>query len=480
MKKSFRITAAVVAAVIAGFVLAACGTGVPTEYKIKFDSGEGGTFAGGMHTVEMTTEGGKIAEPPTLAAKSGYVFVCFNTRADGTGDEITSDTVFAADCTVYAVWDNVGKKKADALEKAVTAMGELARSGFDADGTGEFSSDNIERKDLNFAFTYADGRATVTATGRAFALDTATGELFEDKGNGFEKIRQLYTQEAASAVGRMLSSLGAPDYVRLAEYVTLDEDANTVTFAADIAREVNAELSVLYNAYARNYSVSELIDAYLARGVNAGDEPYTVSSIIDGLIAAAVRYKDDSLDAFIGRIDGLFGGNSEISVEALIKLFIDEEEYDEVKERKVGQIAAGLTLFMKEWTDGTVENNAVAQRLIYDLLYADTQFTAKTEAELTVAGAAAKAALGGSKVKTIVDNLEETDEARVLVKAIVKNGVKLKRANIKVTATLDDRTGAISALHAEFDIEHDFEQESDLPFLSDNNYSVNFDIALGD
>ena len=483
IRKRLSIIFAVIAATVAALMLAACDGG-NAEYTIKFDSGDGGTFAGGMHTVEMTTVGGRIIELPTVMVTDGFEFLCFNTRADGTGDEITAETVFTADGTVYAVWDNVAKKRASALEKTVTAIGKMVDEGFDADCSGEYASSKTEKINFAFGLNYADGRVTATESDRRAALELATGELFVDSGDGFELIRTLYTADTVKAVKRAISALGTLDYKEIAKYVTYDEAAHTVTVDAAIAGEINEVLGIVQNAYARNYSVGELIDAFLARRVGASGTTYTVSSIIDALVDAVVLYKNDNLETFAKRVDGMLVDAIGLSTEQIIELLGAEEQFDEVKDRKVGQVAAGFVKFIGEnfkampdsFDRQTIE--ALAAKLIDDLFYSDEEFTAKTEVELRVSAAAAKALINTYKVSALVAMLDETDRMQKLAKTVITSCVKLTKENVKLTAIYDETMENIISLALTFDVAHDYADPTDLPFLGDNEYNGNINLVF--
>ena len=483
-RKIFNVIAAFIVALTAALMLAACDAD-KTEYTIKFDSADGGTFANGIHTIEIVTVDGRVAELPTVVPDDGFEFLCFNTRADGTCDEITTETVFTADGTVFAVWDNVAKKRAEAFEKTVNAISKMVETGFDANCSGTYESEKTEAINFACGLSYADGNVTATEANRTTVLELAAGKLTVDGGDGAELVRTLYTADAAEAAGRALSVLGATDYFKLAKYVRYDEEAHTVTVDANLATEINEMLGIVQKAYARNYSVSELIDAYLATREEAG-EPYTVSSIIDGLVDAVVRYKNDTLEAFPKRVDGMLGDAIGLSVEQIIKLLGAEQKFEEVKDRKVGQVAAGFVKFVSESAmnlPSTFDRQTVEQlaaKLVNDLFYSDAEFTAMTEAELRATAVVAKALISNYKVRELVAMLDETDIMQNLAKTVITSDVRLTKATVKLTATFDEAMENITAIDLTFDLAHDYSQPTDLPFLNDNAYSGSVNIAIRD
>ena len=76
----------------------------------------------------VVEEGSAIGDKlPANPTKDGYTFVGWNTKADGTGEAVTKDTVVNADMTVYAVFEkNEEPEKAD--KSNLTALIEYANS----------------------------------------------------------------------------------------------------------------------------------------------------------------------------------------------------------------------------------------------------------------------------------------------------------------------------------------------------------------
>ena len=69
----------------------------PVEYTITFDA------QNGSDPTTATTTGGKLAALPEDPEKQGVAFVAWYDAAEG-GNEVTTDTTFTADTTVYAQW----------------------------------------------------------------------------------------------------------------------------------------------------------------------------------------------------------------------------------------------------------------------------------------------------------------------------------------------------------------------------------------
>ena len=74
----------------------------PTEFIITFDAGGGTPSAG-----SMTTTNQKLTSLPSASRSGSYSFDGWYTKKNG-GTEITTDTEFPADTTVYAHWTYTG------------------------------------------------------------------------------------------------------------------------------------------------------------------------------------------------------------------------------------------------------------------------------------------------------------------------------------------------------------------------------------
>lgn len=93
----------------------------PKEFSVTFN-------IDGTTQVVKVEEGKAIGDKlPADPTKEGYTFTGWNTKADGTGEAVTKDTVVNADMTVYAVFEkNEEPEKAD--KSNLTALIEYANS----------------------------------------------------------------------------------------------------------------------------------------------------------------------------------------------------------------------------------------------------------------------------------------------------------------------------------------------------------------
>ena len=93
----------------------------PKEFSVTFN-------IDGTTQVVKVEEGKAIGDKlPADPTKEGYTFTGWNTKADGTGDAVTKDTVVSEDMTVYAVFEkNEEPEKAD--KSNLTALIEYANS----------------------------------------------------------------------------------------------------------------------------------------------------------------------------------------------------------------------------------------------------------------------------------------------------------------------------------------------------------------
>lgn len=75
---------------------------LPAQYTVILDANGGQFYSGASIAVNTESDGhAPIEQKPT---RKGYIFKGYNTKADGSGDMITKETVFDSDATVYAVW----------------------------------------------------------------------------------------------------------------------------------------------------------------------------------------------------------------------------------------------------------------------------------------------------------------------------------------------------------------------------------------
>ncbi|WP_350455350.1 InlB B-repeat-containing protein [Slackia heliotrinireducens] len=112
----------------------------PIVFTVTFDA-NGGTVDPAF---AQTDEGGLLASLPT-PARDGYVFEGWYTATTG-GAEVTAETTFTQDCTLYAVWSKIGwVKGSDGTYQYRLADGTLVTSKFfKVDGkTYYFNSNGI-------------------------------------------------------------------------------------------------------------------------------------------------------------------------------------------------------------------------------------------------------------------------------------------------------------------------------------------------
>lgn len=75
---------------------------IPTNCIVTFDD-QGATTPVNPSTIEVL-QGSKLTTLPTQPEKTDFSFRGWNSKSDGTGETITSETVILDDTTVYAIW----------------------------------------------------------------------------------------------------------------------------------------------------------------------------------------------------------------------------------------------------------------------------------------------------------------------------------------------------------------------------------------
>ena len=137
----------------------------PKEFSVTFNI-DGATQI--VKVEEGKAIGDKLPADPT---KAGYTFKGWNTKADGTGEAVTKDTVVSADVAVYAVFEK------NATQFKVT---------FDVDGTkqevmveeGKAIGDKLPADPTKPDYTFKGWNTKADGTGEAVTRDTVvSGEL---------------------------------------------------------------------------------------------------------------------------------------------------------------------------------------------------------------------------------------------------------------------------------------------------------------
>lgn len=139
----------------------------PNTYTVTFDAN-----GGSVSQTSAVTVAGKLTSLPT-PTYDGYDFLGWYTQKDG-GDEVTTNTVFTKDTTIYAHWQNIpvtnlelNKDSLTLQEKGsdtLTAAVEPANA-TNKNVTWESSDTSIAKVDANGKVTaISAGSATITAT----------------------------------------------------------------------------------------------------------------------------------------------------------------------------------------------------------------------------------------------------------------------------------------------------------------------------
>ena len=170
------------------------------KYTVTFDVN--GANAAVAPASGATNAAGKLTSLPT-PIRSGYTFKGWNTKQDGTGTTVTSETTFTENTTVYAQW-----------EVATIAIPSVAITGVDAPKS-------------NTAF---DTAAVCESAGVSNAKPTVTWDSEDDKA-GYGKI---YTASI---------TLTASEGYKFANSVTATVNGNPAT---SVTKNANGTLTVTY------------------------------------------------------------------------------------------------------------------------------------------------------------------------------------------------------------------------------------------
>lgn len=140
----------------------------PNTYTVTFDAN-----GGSVSQTSAVTVAGKLTSLPT-PTYDGYDFLGWYTQKDG-GDEVTTNTVFTKDTTIYAHWQNIPvtnlELNKDSLTLQETDSATLTATVEPADATNK----NVtwESSDISIATVDASGKVTAISAGSATITATA-------------------------------------------------------------------------------------------------------------------------------------------------------------------------------------------------------------------------------------------------------------------------------------------------------------------
>lgn len=345
MKRTKRILAVLAAAAITpSLLLAACGktetpdgdadkndpdVGSVKTYTITFDANNG-HFEGDKTQVTATTKADGTVDFPAAAPEyADHTFGGYNFAADGTGTSVSATTVFSADTTVYALWDennaDNNEEEQPPIDIPVKAnglyVGETQRAGFTTDNA-------IDKEAWAFDITLAAGeQMEIYYNGAAVSdvtLADGSSDVAEISG-GKLKLKDGASFDRSQSLMSVLYKYGAGEiYVRVFDRAEISEGDGVY---------VGGELKAAVKQNVENpevYAVGVVFDKFGTFEIKLGGATAPIS-------AGLFDYAPSAFDGFVPTLDGnsvkvpagvySFYYNYDASSDSYRKLYIEGHAY---------------------------------------------------------------------------------------------------------------------------------------------------------
>ncbi|MCH5161972.1 MAG: hypothetical protein J1G38_00590 [Clostridiales bacterium] len=354
-------------------------------------------------------------------------------------------------------------------------------------------------------------------------LDLDTGMSYVKTDAGWVVKNSLIPQNAAEYALDVIMNSDVDldvDFEFNLDEMTYDAKARAFSHSTDVAQNINRVLSPLQETYDGEGSLRNLIDAYLAEYNREITDavPFlkllgtslTVKNIAPALRLLIVSAKDEKLIDFIG---ANFGEELEDAIYDLLNAMDvgpGSAAMKKAKARTIGEAAEGLLAYIADKIDlaaiangdyssvtsiimplinGTDEERfAVLSELVDYLLLSDVD-TSNLDNDLKGLFDTIIDLMSGIKIKPLIDGLTELEIPGMsamaelalgivtpVVKTIVAEPVTFKKLGGATTVKLmPDYT--VESITVEFNASHDYNKQTALPFLSDNDYYASFTIT---
>ena len=360
----------------------------PKEFSVTFNI-DGATQI--VKVEEGKAIGDKLPADPT---KAGYTFKGWNTKADGTGEAVTKDTVVSADVAVYAVFEK------NATQYKVT---------FDVDGTkqevmveeGKAIGDKLPADPTKPEYIFKGWNTKVDGTGEAVTRDTVvSGELtvyavFEkneeppkpeaaDKTDLTALINYSNSQKEQEEYQWVVKAVKDAFEKALADAETVNADASATQAQVDSAYKVLLDKVHLLGFIGNPTNLNVALD--LAKKTSTEGKTEETVAILNAAIAKAEEMLkaenvlQEELDAMVEELKAAVEGlKDEVVVEVdkakLLELIKKAKGYDLTKytPATVEGLKAALTGAQSVYDDAKATQEQVdsayasLQRAIFDL-----------------------------------------------------------------------------------------------------------------
>lgn len=421
--------------------------------------------------------------------------------------------------------------KEEAIDKALTSLDEY----LEADVQGgtlsyDFHTQNSEALKNSYDFAKKGDEVFYIKDDVKHMVDLKTGLRYVEGDDGWSFDRTLYPQGTIEYVLAVLEAAVDNERPAASENGTANNHYGDIVYNAknktlsvkvELDERVNRALGPVQTTYDANGSVKNLIDEYFAEYyvdiVKAVPEiktlfgkPLTVKKIADFIKNTLKLSKDSSMIAFI---EGYIDANVSDRYDAYLEQKgITGEALTAAKSRTIGQAIEGALAYVNAKIDlaeiadgdyssvlsvieplinGTDEAKAaVLDELIEYIALSDVDVSS-FDNDVTSLVDTITGLLDGIKIKSLIDDMENKKIpgmstfvstalgiAAPTVKEIIAKPVTFEALDATLTMTLD-ADYAVDKITVDLLAAHDYDEQTTLPFLSDNDYSAKVTLALG-
>ena len=313
----------------------------PKEFSVTFN-------IDGTTQVVKVEEGKAIGDKlPADPTKEGYTFTGWNTKADGTGDAVTKDTVVSEDMTVYAVF------KENAAQFTVT---------FNVDGTtqevvveeGSAIGDKLPADPTKDGYTFVGWNTKADGTGDAVTKDTVVNAnmtvyaVFEkneepektDKSNLTALIEYANSQKEQEEYQWVVKAVKEAFEKALADAEAVNADEAATQEQVDAAYELLLSRVHLLGFIGNPTNLKVTLD--LAKKTSTEGKTEESVAVLNAAIAKAEEMLasgnalQEELDAMVAELKAAIEGLKdetvvEVNKDELLKLIKKAEGYDLTK-----------------------------------------------------------------------------------------------------------------------------------------------------
>ena len=313
----------------------------PKEFSVTFN-------IDGTTQVVKVEEGKAIGDKlPADPTKEGYTFAGWNTKADGTGEAVTKDTVVSEDMTVYAVF------KENAAQFTVT---------FNVDGTtqevvveeGSAIGDKLPADPTKDGYTFVGWNTKADGTGEAVTKDTVVNAnmtvyaVFEkneepektDKSNLTALIEYANSQKEQEEYQWVVKAVKEAFEKALADAEAVNADEAATQEQVDAAYELLLSRVHLLGFIGNPTNLKVTLD--LAKKTSTEGKTEESVAVLNAAIAKAEEMLasgnalQEELDAMVAELKAAIEGLKdetvvEVNKDELLKLIKKAEGYDLTK-----------------------------------------------------------------------------------------------------------------------------------------------------